>query len=353
MGNDNKAFLRGRARAGAALFSLVMFSAMAGLAQPVQAEELSRTDFVLGTVCTVRLMEGGSAETLKEVFARLRTIEDRMSANKDGTEIALVNAQAGKAPVKVSPDTFFVISKALEYAQRTAGEFDPTVGPLVKLWNIGSGDEKVPSQKQIDAARALIDWRQVVMDSSAQTVFLKKPGMRLDLGAIAKGYAADEIAQILSAHKVKAGIVDLGGNILAFGTKKDKSLWRIGIQDPESERGEYLGIVTGSQMTVVTSGVYERYFIENGTRYHHILSTRTGWPADNGLISVSIVAKKSIDADALSTSLFILGVEKGLALLRNFPDTYAIFIDRDHKVYLSPGAGKIFKLISKEYRLSD
>ncbi|MCX8012779.1 MAG: FAD:protein FMN transferase, partial [Rectinema sp.] len=191
-----------------------------------------------------------------------------------------------------------------------------------------------------------------VMDSAAQTVFLRRPGMRLDLGAIAKGYAADEIAQILANHKVKAAIIDLGGNILAFGAKKDKSPWRIGIQDPESERGEYLGIVTGPQMTVVTSGVYERFFIENGTRYHHILSTRTGWPVDNGLLSVSIVSKRSIDADALSTSLFILGMEKGLALLKNFADTYAIFIDKDHKVYLSPGAEKIFTLISKTYRLA-
>ncbi|MCX8014054.1 MAG: FAD:protein FMN transferase, partial [Rectinema sp.] len=162
----NRNMPRAGVRAGAALFSLVMLSAMAGLARPAAAEELSRTDFVIGTVCTVRLVEGGSADTLKEVFARLRLIEDRMSANKDGTEIALVNAQAGKAPVKVSPDTFFVISKALSYARLTDGEFDPSVGPLVKLWNIGSGDEKVPPQKQIEAARALIDWRQVVMDSA-------------------------------------------------------------------------------------------------------------------------------------------------------------------------------------------
>jgi thiamine biosynthesis lipoprotein len=177
--------------------------------------------------------------------------------------------------------------------------------------------------------------------------------MRLDLGAIAKGYAADEIEQILLNHKVKAAVIDLGGNIFVFGSKKDKSPWRVGIQNPESERGEYLGIVTGGQMTVVTSGVYERYFIENGKRYHHILSTQTGFPVDNGLLSVSIVSKSSIDADALSTSLFILGIEKGMEFLKRFPDTYAIFIDKDKKVYLSVGAGKVFTLQDTTYRLAE
>lgn len=321
--------------------------------KPIYAEDLTRTDFVLGTVCTVRLIDGGNANTLSEVFARLRSIEDHMSANKDGTEIARINAKAGKEAVKVSEDTFYVITKALEYARLTNGAFDPSVGPLVKLWNIGSGDEKVPSEREILAAKALVGWQEVAMDAATRKVFLKKPGMRLDLGAIAKGYAADEVSKILVAHKVKAAIVDLGGNIIVFGSKKDKSPWRVGIQNPESTRGEYLGIVTGAQMTVVTSGVYERYFIQDGKRYHHILNTETGWPVDNGLVSVSIISKSSIDADALSTSLFALGIEKGMALLKSIPDTYAIFIDKDKNVYLSPGANRVFSLVDKNYHLAE
>jgi len=148
-------------------------------------------------------------------------------------------------------------------------------------------------------------------------------------------------------------VVDLGGNIFVYGTKKTKLHGRVGIQNPDSERGDYLGIVEGPQMTVVTSGVYERYFIENGTRYHHIMDVRTGFPVDNGLVSVSIVGKSSIDADALSTSLFILGIEKGMELLKQFPDTYAIFIDKDKKVYLSPGAGRVFNLIDKSFTLAE
>ena len=315
------------------------------------AKELSKTDFVLGTLCTIRLVEGGNSATLDEAFARLRTIEDRMSVNKEGTEVSKINEMAGKEAVQVSSDTFYVISKAIEYAKITNGAFDPSVGPLVKLWNIGEGGEKVPPSKDILSAKALVDWRNVVLDASTNKVLLKKQGMRLDLGAIAKGYAADEVEKILTRAKVKAAVIDLGGNVFVYGTKKDKTPWRVGIQNPESERGDYLGIVEGPQMTVVTSGIYERYFIENGKRYHHIMDTKTGFPVDNGLLSVSIIGQSSIDADALSTSLFALGIEKGMELLKQFPYTYAIFIDKYKKIYLSPGAEKVFTLLDKGYSL--
>ncbi|OQB97032.1 MAG: Thiamine biosynthesis lipoprotein ApbE precursor [Spirochaetes bacterium ADurb.Bin110] len=315
------------------------------------AKELSKTDFALGTLCTIRLLEGGNSATLAEAFARLRTIEDRMSVNKEGTEVSKINKMSGKEAVQVSSDTFYVISKAIEYAKLTNGAFDPSIGPLVKLWNIGESGEKVPSSKDILAAKALVDWQDVVLDASTNKVFLRKQGMRLDLGAIAKGYAADEVEKILQLARVKAAAIDLGGNVLVYGTKKDKTSWRVGIQNPESERGDYLGIVEGPQMTVVTSGVYERYFIENGKWYHHIMDTKTGFPVDNGLMSVSIVSKSSIDADALSTSLFALGIEQGMELLKRFPDAYAIFIDKEKKVYLSPGAEKVFTLIDKSYTL--
>jgi len=332
-----------------ALAAVLFFSACAPRAQG----EISRTDYVLGTVCSVRLIEGGSTKTNDEIFERLRQIEDRMSANKDGTEIATVNAAAGGAPVKVSADTFYVISKALDYAKLTQGGFDPTVGPLVKLWNIGSEGAKVPPKEAIAAAVKLIDYRKVELDHKNLTVRLKSPGMRLDLGAIAKGYSADEVASICERHRVKAAVVDLGGNVLVYGAKKDGSPWRVGVQDPKSDRGEYLGLVTGKNMTVVTSGIYERFFIENGVRYHHILDTKTGYPATNSLVSVSIVAERSIDADGLSTSVFALGLENGMKLVKSLPGVNAIFVDDKNRVFLSPGANKIFSLTNKDYTLSE
>jgi len=333
------------------VISFVLACTIASRPSFLYAKELSKTDFALGTLCTIRLVEGGNSATLDQAFLRLRTIEDRMSVNKEGTEVSKINEMAGKASVEVSSDTFYVISKAIDYARLTGGAFDPSIGPLTKLWNIGAGGEKVPPKENILSAKALVDWRNVVLDASANKVFLKEEGMSLDLGAIAKGYAADEIEKILRLAKVKAAVIDLGGNIFVYGTKKDKTLWRVGIQNPESERGDYLGIVEGPQMTIVTSGIYERCFIENGKRYHHILDTKTGFPVDNGLVSVSIIGQSSIDADVLSTSLIALGIEKGLELLKRFPNTYAIFIDKDKMVYLSPGAEKVFTLLDKNYTL--
>ena len=331
------------------VIAILAFSACAPAAQ----SEISRTDFVLGTVCSIRILEGGSAKTADEIFRRLGQIEDRMSANKDGTEIAAVNAAAGGTPVKVSADTFWVISKAVEYAKLTDGAFDPSVGPLVKLWNIGTDYAKVPRKGEIAAALTLIDYGRIELDAKKLTVKLRDAGMRIDLGAIAKGYSADEVGRILSEHRVKAAVVDLGGNVLVYGKKKDGSAWRVGVQDPRSDRGDYIGLVTGGGMTVVTSGIYERFFIEDGVHYHHILDTKTGYPVRNGLVSVSIIAARSIDADALSTSIFALGIEKGMKLVESLPGIHAIFIDEGNKVYLSKGTNTLFALTDTGYTLAE
>ncbi|HWR12926.1 MAG TPA: FAD:protein FMN transferase [Rectinemataceae bacterium] len=320
---------------------------------PAAKSEISRTDFVLGTVCTIRIIEGGSTKTTDEIFNRLKQIEDRMSANKDGTEIAAINAAAGVKAVRVSKDTFFVISKAIEYAKLSQGTFDISVGPLTKLWSIGTDHAAVPPESKIASALKLIDYRKIELDAKKLEVRLATAGMRLDLGAIAKGYSADEVARILEKHKVKAAVVDLGGNVLVFGKKKDGTPWHVGVQDPRSDRGEYLGLVTGKAMTVVTSGIYERFFIENGKHYHHILDPKTGYPVDNGLVSVSIITDKSIDADALSTSTFALGLEKGMELVKSLPGVYAIFIDNKNKLYMSPGVSKIFSLTNSAYSLGE
>ncbi|MDP2792057.1 MAG: FAD:protein FMN transferase [Rectinemataceae bacterium] len=339
------------------LISILAISVFISACGSAVLAENTRTEFVLGTVCSVKLIQGGDDKTLDEVFARLRAIDDRMSANKDGTEIAAVNKAAGlqgaAGAVKVSDDTFYVISKALEYARLTQGVFDPSVGPLVKLWNIGTEGASVPPAKSIAAALKLIDWKKVTLDPAAKTVRLASAGMRLDLGAIAKGYSADECSRILHAHKVKAAIIDLGGNVLVFGKKKDGSSWKIGVQNPDDERGSFIGLVSGFDVTVVTSGIYERFFIQDGVRYHHILDTKTGFPVDNGLKSVTIIAESSTDADGLSTSVFALGKDKGLELVKSLKDVEAIIVDTRNRVWLSPGAGKVFKLTDTKYSLAE
>lgn len=316
-------------------------------------EPLRGSEYVLGTICTVSLQDGGSEAVLEAVFSRLRQIESRMSANREGTEIAAVNEAAGRSPVRVSPDTFFVIRKALDYARLSNGAFDPTIGPLVKLWNIGLEGQRVPSDREIREALPLVDWRTVVLDERASTVFLPRAGMRLDLGAIAKGYAADETARILGERRVRAAVVDLGGNVLVFGKKADGTLWRVGVQTPFDDRGSYLGIVSMGAGTVVTSGVYERFFEQDGKRYHHILDTRTGRPVESEIVSVTVIAPSSIDADGLSTTLFALGRERGLALVRTLPGVEAIYADDQRRLYLSPGASKAFNLTDKTFTFAE
>ena len=311
-----------------------------------------QTEFVLGTVCTINLFEYGTPERYRALFARLREIEDRMSVNKTGTELDAVNEAAGRTPVPVHPDTYYVVEKALEYARVSGGAFDPTVGPLVKLWGIGTEDAHVPESLEIEKALKKIDYQKVLLDSEHYAIYLKEEGMALDLGAIAKGFAADELATMLRQWRIRRALIDLGGNILVVGEKKDGSPWRIGVQDPRSGRGEYIGIVQIKRdKTTVTSGIYERYFEQDGKRYHHILSTRDGYPVQNGLLSVTIVADRSIDADALSTTVFALGYEKGLSLLETL-DVGGIFIFENQEVTVTKNLSSQFQLTNTAYRLS-
>jgi thiamine biosynthesis lipoprotein len=205
---------------------------------------------------------------------------------------------------------------------------------------------------EIDALLPLIDRRAVEIDRRSMTVFLARPGMRLDLGAIAKGYAADEAVRIIQREHIARAMIDLGGNILVYGEKEDGSPWRVAIQNPAGERGDYIGIaaVRGTS-SIVTSGVYERYIEVEGARYHHILSTETGFPVQNGLLSVTIIAESSLEADGLSTGIFALGYEKGKALVESLDNVEALFVFDDRTVRGTPGALAVFTLTSDAFTL--
>lgn len=312
------------------------------------------SELALGTVCSIRVFDGYSAQALDAAFARIREIDATMSANAPGTALASINDAAGIQPVSAPKDLLFVLEKALSYASLSGGAFDPSIGPLVKLWNIGMEGERIPSVAEIQDALPLVDAASVLVDDSAGTVFLAKKGMRLDLGAIAKGYAADEAAHILSEHGVHAAVVDLGGNIKVVGKKPDGQPWRVGIQNPLDQRGAYLGVVElQGEATMVTSGVYERFFIgEDGMRYHHILDTKSGYPIRNGLTSITVIAASSVDADGLSTSLFAMGLAAGMELAERLPDVEAVFVDEERRVYVSSGLQKTFTLQNPDFTLS-
>jgi thiamine biosynthesis lipoprotein len=316
---------------------------------------MDRTEFMLGTVCSIRLLDGASKRALDAAFKRLAEIEATMSINTPGTIVGAVNEAAGTNPVTVPRDVLDVTLKSLYYARLTDRAFDPTIGPIVKLWNIGLEGERVPEPWEIEQALPLVDAGLVRIDEQTSTIYLPKAGMLLDLGAIAKGYAADEVGRVLAEHGVKAAVIDLGGNVKVVGRKPDGSKWRIGVQNPSDSRGAYIGIASlGEGATVVTSGVYERYFVDtDGRSYHHIFDTRTGYPVEGDLFSVTVISRSSIDADSLSTALFAMGLQKGMALVESLDEVGAIFIDSANRVYLSTGLASLFTLTDKSYTLAE
>jgi len=309
----------------------------------------TRTDFALGTVCTITIFEKGQTGVCDEIFSRIREIEKLMSVNISSSDVSGINAAAGISPVQVHEDTFKVIERAIYFAELSGGAFDPTVGPIVSLWGIG-GKPRVPSNEEINKTLPLINWRNIEMDARLKSVYLTKNGMSLDLGGIAKGYAADEAVKIIKSHEISGAIVDLGGNIFMFGTRYDKKPWKVGIQNPEGRRGLIVGFLRIPEKTIVTSGVYERSFEEDGVLYHHLLSVTTGYPVNNGLASVTIIADVSMDADALSTAVFVSGYEKGMSILKNYGEAQAVFVFEDKSVIATPGFD--FTLKDKKYNMA-
>ncbi|MCL2069428.1 MAG: FAD:protein FMN transferase [Treponema sp.] len=330
-------------------FLLSLTIILGGCRAPVPRPEVR---FALGTICTVNLFDQGSRQLYSQIFVRIAELEGIFSANMPGSDLDRINQNAGLGPVNVSPELIEVLSSALEYAEKSGGYFDPSIGPLIKLWDIGGEREgRVPEDQEILAALALINFREIEINPQEQSVFLRRPGMALDLGAISKGYIADEVHALLARQGVERGIIDLGGDILVMGERSDGGYWRVGIQDPRGNRGAYIGIMDVKNTSVASSGVYERFFELDGRRYHHIFSTQSGFPAENGLLSVSVAADRSIDADALSTAAFALGWERGRALIDSVPGAQGLFVFDDLTVRMTEGLGEYFTLTDREYRL--
>jgi FAD:protein FMN transferase len=311
---------------------------------------LSRTEVWLDTPCTISIYDKSSTAVLDKAFAALKDIHNKMNADLDSSEVSNINKNAGLNYVKVSDGTFYVIKEAIKFSELTGGKFDITIGPLVKLWGINTPNAHVPSPAEIKSKLPLVNYKNILINENDKSVKLKNTGMAIDLGGIAKGYAGDAVGNVLKQNGVKHALINLGGNIYTIGSKPDGSNWRLGIQNPTTPNGDYLGTVEVKDKAVVTSGIYERYFEQNGKIYHHILDTDTGYPVDNNLASVTIVTGLSINGDALA-KVFCMGIDKGLALIKTIKDTEAIFVTRDKKVYITPGLAGNFKITNPEFTL--
>ncbi|WP_061309639.1 FAD:protein FMN transferase [Clostridium botulinum] len=316
-------------------------------------EPVSRETYLMGTIINIKAYGKNADKAVQASVDKISDIENKMSLNISTSEVNKINKNAGIAPVKVSKNTFDVVKASLIYSEKSKGSFDITVEPLVSLWGIGTDKARIPSKDEISNALKLINYKDVIINEKESTVMLKRKGQAIDLGAIAKGYSADELKKVLLNYNVSSAFLSLGGNVYVLGNKPDKTSWKIGVQNPLEPRGDYLGIVSVSDKSVVTSGNYERFFERNGKRYHHIFDTKTGYPAEKGLISVSIISDKSIDGDALSTSVYTLGLNEGKKLIESLKGVEAIFVTNDKKVYVTSGLKDIFKLTNTDFKLQN
>lgn len=314
----------------------------------------SREGFTLGTILSITIYskEKVKDEVFTEIFEKIDEIEKKMTINAQvNSEVEQINAAAGKDFVRVSDETYNLIKESVNFTKSTEGTFDLTVGSLVKLWNIGFDDAKVPAVADIQQSLELIGVDDVTLNETDKSIKLERAGMMIDLGGIAKGYAADVAAQMLIDQGYKSALINLSSSIWCVGKKPDGKLFKVGIRDPEGAQASYIGVVSVEDNTVDTSGTYERFFEDKGITYHHILDPATGYPAENDLYSVTILTPNCTTADALSTGIFIMGLEKGYEYIEQLEGVEAIFVTRDKEIYLTEGAKDMFKLTAKGYKI--
>jgi thiamine biosynthesis lipoprotein len=274
-------------------------------------------------------------KSIEKAFVTIEQFGDLVNFFSEKSEVSAINRNAGIRKVKVSPITLDIIEKALSVAQDSGGAYDPTIGPEISLWDFAHKIK--PSDAEIRANLPLVNYRNILLDKEKSTVFLRKKGMLLDLGGIAKGYAADLAVQSLKQQGIRAGLVAVAGDIRAFGLKPDNKPWVVGIKNPRQEGSadEIIARVTLSGEAISTSGDYERYFIMDGQRFHHLLIPATGYPA-NSCQSVSVIADQGFKTDAFSTALFILGADKGLELAKQM-GIDALIVDSQGTVHTTAG----------------
>ncbi len=301
------------------------------------------TNFGMSTVMSHRAFGKHAEEALRAVRDEAVRLEELLSRFLPGSEISMINRSAGVKCEKLSSDTYEVLSRAIEFSSYCKGLFDVTIGPLVTLWNKGKDTFEPPEESTIRRILPLVDYTGLLLDPCEESAGLRRTDQSIDLGGIGKGFVGDKFLEVFKKCGVSSAFTNIGGNVVALGTKPDGSPWRVGIQHPRQENN-LLGLVSVADKAVVTSGDYQRYFVgRNGKRYHHILDPSTGYPAESGLVSVTIVADSSMDADALSTILFVAGMEKGLELLRRFSGAEAILVDIDLEVHVTAALKNCFQ----------
>lgn len=268
----------------------------------------------------------------------LHLYKNRFSANDADSELMEINLQAGKKAVQVHPELFELIELGKKHSIAANSHLNIAIGPLVQTWRIGFSDAKLPSEEEIQRLLKITDPEEIFLNDSNREVYLSKEGMRIDLGALAKGYIADKLKEFLVEQGVQSGIIDLGGNILTIGENPTfHRPWRIGIQNPALDRGEHVAVIEVSDASVVTSGIYERQLVVDGKTYHHIFDRTTGYPMETELASITIVAEKSVDCEIWTTRLFGQNPYDIIEEIEQQPGLEAFVITKNQKMMYTSG----------------
>lgn len=314
------------------------------------------TFFGMNTEIAYRVFGGNAQKAAGCMMAEIIRLENKLSRFIPDSEIGRLNRSAGKGPVSISPETYQLLSSAIRYSKISHGLFNILAGSLIDLWNYKQAID-LPEEAKIRQALSLIDYQDLILDARKQTARLRRPGQSVDLGGIGKGFAGDCCVEALKKQGISSAVLNIGGNVSVLGTKPDGSSWRVGIRHPRKP-GCLIGAVDVTEKAVVTSGDYERYFIDcEGRRRHHILNPATGYPAESRLVSVTVVSDSAMAADALSTAIFVAGIDPGLQYLEQSFEAEAILVDRDQQVFITQGLERCFhgaegvkaNVIGKEY----
>lgn len=319
-------------KAALLFITILLIVTLISCSSPQKSEKLTVTGIYFDTVIQIDAW-GTKASTLEHCKTICEDYENLFSNKIETSEISKINASAGN-PVKVSEETLELISRGIDYCELSGGKFDITIAPLSDLWNFTDNPNgNLPEQSAIEEARSHVGYKTIQVDKDSCTVTLNDPQAKIDLGGIAKGYIADRLKAYLKSEGVEHALINLGGNVLALGTAYDGTPFRIGIQKPFDEQNSTIDILEIEDRSVVSSGIYQRYFEKDGTIYHHILNPETGYPYSNNLLQATIISDRSMDGDALSTCCFALGLNDGSTLIESLDHVQAIFVTEDYQLH--------------------
>lgn len=323
--------------------ALITFPFLSSCSDTGSASLHKSSRLLLGTLVevTVSGQPDKAGMAVQAVLDEMKRVEDLTSFHKP-SGLTAVNDAAGTGPVKADAELLDLIVTSLRIAEKTGGAFDPSVGVLSRLWSFSAGEPRLPDQSEITDALTRVGWNRIKVDRAAGTIILPEKGMALDLGGIAKGYALDRARAVLKQHGIGSALVNAGGDVLVMGEKEPGKPWRVGVQDPRNPR-EVAAVVAVKDRFILTSGDYERFFVKDEKRYHHILDPKTGYPAE-GVQSVTLVAPSGVQAEPLGATVFVKGIADGLKYVQSLGDVEAMVVDANGEVHLAPSASSVFQL---------